>query len=97
MLFLTTMLACGGGETLSPEAARGKVVYQNHCTSCHSSDPGRDGPVGPTVKGASQELIDARIMRGEYPVGYTPKRQTTLMIPMPQVASSIDDLAAYLE
>lgn len=97
MLFLMTLVACGGGETLSPEAARGKMVYQNTCTSCHSSDPAKDGPVGPAVKGSSHELIEARVMRGEYPAGYTPKRQTTLMIPLPQVEKSIDDLAAYLK
>ena len=33
-----------------------------------------DGSVGPAVAGASRELIEAKVLRGEYPPGYTPKR-----------------------
>lgn len=35
-------------------------------------------------------------MRGTYPPGYAPKRQTTVMQLMPDVAASIPDLAAFL-
>ena len=55
-----------------------------------------DGPIGPAVKGATRELLEARVVRGTYPPGYTPKRNTTVMPPMPTLAPSVDDLAAYL-
>jgi mono/diheme cytochrome c family protein len=86
--------ACGGGADTPAE--RGRQVYQASCTSCHASDPARDGPVGPAVKGASRELLDARVVRGTYPPGYRPKRPSAVMQPMPQLAANIDDLAAYL-
>jgi hypothetical protein len=41
-------------------------------------------------------LLEARVLRGAYPPGYTPKRPSAVMQPMPQVASSLSDLAAYL-
>jgi len=48
------------------------------------------------VKGSSRELLEARVLRGEYPPGYTPKRDTAIMQPVPQLARTIPDLAAYL-
>jgi hypothetical protein len=35
-------------------------------------------------------------VRGTYPPGYTPKRPSAVMQPMPTLAPSIADLAAYL-
>ncbi len=77
-------------------AARGKQVYLAECTACHNSDPTKDGPVGPAIKGSSQKLLEARILRASYPPGYTPKRTTAIMLPQPKVASKIPDLAAFL-
>ena len=85
----------GEDELLSDAARRGKQVYIN-CIACHGADPTRDGPVGPAIAGASRELIEARVLRGEYPSGYSPKRDTAQMPPMPYLAPRIDDLAAYL-
>lgn len=95
------LAACSGegtpGATAGGEAAtRGRLVYLSQCTSCHATDPATDGPVGPAVKGASRELLEARVVRGTYPSGYAPKRNTAVMQPMPQVAADISDLAAYL-
>jgi mono/diheme cytochrome c family protein len=87
---------CSQGSSLSPEAERGRQVYAAQCTSCHSSDPAQNGPLGPAVKGSSRELIEARVVRGTYPPGYTPKRPSAIMQPMPQLAGSLDDLAVYL-
>ena len=84
------------GSSLSPEAERGRQVYLAQCSACHATDPGRDGPVGPAVRGASRELLEARLVRGTYPSGYTPKRPSVVMQPMPHLAGSLDDLAAYL-
>ena len=91
------LAGCSGqGSPLSPEAERGRQLYVAQCTSCHSSDPAQNGPVGPAVKGSSRELLEARLLRGVYPPGYTPKRPSTIMQPMPHLAGSLDDVAAYL-
>jgi mono/diheme cytochrome c family protein len=90
------LAGCSQGPTLSAEAERGRQVYAAQCTSCHSSDPAQNGPLGPAVKGSSRELLEARIVRGTYPPGYTPKRPSAVMQPMPNLAGNVDDLAAYL-
>ncbi|PYM60076.1 MAG: cytochrome C [Candidatus Rokuibacteriota bacterium] len=88
----------GCGPSGSPTALeRGRQVYQANCTSCHALDPAQDGPVGPAVKGSSQELLETRVLRGTYPPGYTPKRPSAIMQPLPNLAGSIPDLAAYLK
>ncbi len=90
------VVACGEGPAAGAAATRGRTLYLAQCTTCHATDPARTGPVGPAVKGASRELLEARILRGAYPPGYAPKRSSALMPPMPQLASSIGDLAAFL-
>jgi mono/diheme cytochrome c family protein len=94
-----SLLALSGctQEKLGPEAERGRQVYLSQCTACHAVDPGLPGPVGPEVKGASRELLEAKILRGTYPPGYKPKRPTSVMPPQPQVANDIPALAAYLK
>ena len=59
-------------------------------------DPAKTGTLGPPVAGSSRELVDARVLRVAYPPGYQPKRPTTLMQPMPDLAGSIDDITAFL-
>ena len=100
-VLVATVLAAAGwllrpGRALSPEAERGRQVYLAHCSSCHSADPAQNGPLGPAVKGSTRELLEARVLRGVYPPGYTPKRPSAVMQPMPQLAASLDDLSAYL-
>jgi mono/diheme cytochrome c family protein len=98
-LTVTTALALAacGGPALGPEAERGRQVYLAQCTQCHASDPGQPGPVGPPIKGASRQLLEAKLLRGAYPTGYRPKRPTSLMQAQPQLASEIPALAAYLQ
>jgi mono/diheme cytochrome c family protein len=93
---LAALAGCSDPGPTDPAAERGRQVYLAQCTACHATDPARDGAVGPAVKGASQELLEARIVRGVYPPGYKPKRPGAVMQPMPQLAGNIDDLAAYL-
>ena len=88
------LAACAGDG--SP-AGRGRQVYLAQCTACHNSDPSKNGPLGPAIKGSSRELLEARVLRGVYPPGYKPKRGTAIMQPMPQLASALDDLAAFLK
>ena len=76
---------------------RGRQVYLAQCVACHNPDPSKTGPIGPAVKGSSPELLELRVVRGSYPPGYKPKRDSALMQPMPHLASAIPDLAAYLK
>ena len=76
--------------------ARGKLVYSNNCISCHNRDPKLPGSLGPEIFGSTSELLTARILRAEYPAGYTPKRQSHAMPALPHLAADIDALTAYL-
>ena len=67
-----------------------------NCVACHSLDPSKDGTLGPAVRGASPALLEARVLRAEYPPGYSPKRTTRVMPPRPDLAAALPDLAAYL-
>ena len=91
-------LAVGGCSEsgLSPSAERGRQVYLAQCTACHSGDPSQAGSVGPPVKGSPREVLEAKVLRGEYPPGYTPKRPTKVMVPLPALAPDIAALADYL-
>jgi mono/diheme cytochrome c family protein len=86
--------ADSGGDAL---ATRGRQVYLAQCIQCHNATPALDGPVGPAVKGASRELLEAKVIRGEYQPGYTPKRPTKVMPPQPALAPDIPALAGYLK
>lgn len=102
LAFILVLGACSEDPTSSTgmsgdgDASRGKQVYLAQCTACHNSDPAKDGPLGPPVKGSSRELLEARLVQGTYPPGYTPKRNTSVMKPLPQLEASIPDLAAFL-
>jgi mono/diheme cytochrome c family protein len=92
------LAACGPGEAGggAPSVERGRAVYLAVCTACHNADPARDGVQGPAVAGASRELLEARLLRGVYPPGYRPKRDTALMPRFPQLAGQLDDLHDFL-
>lgn len=77
-------------------ANRGRGIYLSNCAACHSTDPSKEGSTGPAVKGSSRELLEARILRAAYPVGYAPKRKSTAMPTYPYLKSAIPDLAAFL-
>lgn len=85
-------------ETVRPaDPARGRRIYVANCTACHNSDPSKDGSIGPAIKGSSQALLEARLLRSSYPPGYTPKRKTKIMPSQPYLKSAIPDLAAFFE
>lgn len=86
------------GTTSDPQALlkRGRMIYQTNCTACHHSDPNKAGSLGPEVFGSSLELLEARIMRGTYPEGYKPKRDTKSMVPLPHLEKEIPALFQYL-
>jgi hypothetical protein len=41
-------------------------------------------------------LLEAKVLQGTYPPGYTPKRTTKIMVPIPAVAPDIPALAEHL-
>ena len=88
--------AAGSEESATNLASRGERIYNVNCIACHHRDPTQDGGLGPPVAGSSRELLEARVMRGEYPPGYTPKADTRLMIALPHLEPELDALAAFL-
>ena len=81
---------------LSDLAKRGKATYLANCIACHNPDPTIAGSIGPDIAGSSLELLEARILRREYPAGYTPKRKSDQMPDFPQLKDDIPALHAYL-
>jgi mono/diheme cytochrome c family protein len=75
---------------------RGRVVYQTNCISCHNSDPKKAGSIGPDVFGSSKALLEARILRADYPPDYHAKRMTHVMNALPHLKDEIDAIHAYL-
>jgi mono/diheme cytochrome c family protein len=95
LLALASITGCGEGKPRT-EAEKGRTLYSLHCTACHNPDPSKDGSLGPAVKGSSLDLLIARVTRGEYPPGYTPKRQTHIMQKLPLTVDEVKSLHAYL-
>lgn len=75
---------------------RGKLVYETNCISCHNRDPKQRGGVGPDVWGSSLELLEARVIHGRYPEGYTPKQTSGAMAAMPFLKNDLAALHAHL-
>lgn len=95
---LQILSACGKKQpqTGDPKVIAGKGVFLARCISCHSANPALDGPLGPAIKGSSLELLQARVLRGEYPPGYTPKRATKIMVKLPLTEDDVAHLHAFL-
>jgi mono/diheme cytochrome c family protein len=92
-------LACSSGEDapLSDLAKEGQQIYQNVCIACHNGNPNLDGAIGPANAEASKALLLAKVVHGEYPPGYTPKRPDSKTMPLfPYLEPKIPALAAYL-
>jgi len=87
---------CNSPRALTP-AQRGEVVYRTNCISCHNRDPNLPGPLGPPIAGSSRALVEARVMHGTYPPGYTPKRGSHEMRALPWLNGHTGDLTAYLD
>lgn len=86
-------------KTLSHEELieAGRSAYNSNCIACHSVDPMQDGALGPAVAGSSLALIEARVLRAEYPEGYEPKRKTRVMVALPHLEPRLPELTAYLQ
>jgi len=91
--------ACSKESEQSGQSAdwkRGRAVYVANCVACHNSDPSKDGPIGPAIKGSPPELVESRVLRTQYPPGYKPKRNTQVMPTFPFLKTEIPYLAVYL-
>ncbi len=100
-LSLFVMAGCGGDEggsqsEMQRQAKRGRAVFLANCVACHNNDPSRDGPIGPAIRGSSQELLTARVLSSKYPPNYRPKRSTNIMPQFPFLKDDIPNLVAYL-
>jgi mono/diheme cytochrome c family protein len=97
-LIAIALSACSGesDESADPTVARGELIYRNVCTVCHNADPSLDGTIGPAIGSASRELLEAKLLRGEYPSGHTPKRATHQMPRFEYLEPNLDEIAAFL-
>ena len=86
-----------GFSAQAGDAAKGKAVFMANCIACHNMDPAKVGPIGPAIKGASKELLEAKVINNTYPAGFKPQRDTKIMPPLPHLKANLDDLAAYLK
>ena len=78
----------------------GEKIYQLIYISCHDPDPNVDrvgGTFGPPIAGSSRELLSLRVLGTEYPEGYEPKRDTSLMTPFPLTGTQIGYLFSFLQ
>jgi mono/diheme cytochrome c family protein len=98
LIVLTGTAGCNGSppRTLTP-VQRGEVLYRTNCASCHNRDPNLPGPLGPPIAGSPFALVQARVLHGAYPPGYTPKRSTHEMRPLPWLKGQVGDITAYLQ
>ena len=99
VMLLASITACSPQAPLSPTEVlvkRGRQVYQTNCAACHNADPKLKGSLGPDVWGSSKELLTARIVHGNYPAGYTPKKAGGGMPALPHLKNEIDALYEYL-
>jgi len=98
ILIAIAAMACAGDseESGDPAVARGEKIYRNICVVCHNADPNKAGALGPAIAGASRELLGAKLLRGEYPAGYTPQRNTQQMPRFDFLEPNLDDIAAFL-
>jgi mono/diheme cytochrome c family protein len=97
-LIAITVMACAdeSEESGDPAVARGEKIYRNICVACHNADPSVEGPLGPAIADASRELLEAKLLRGEYPAGYTPQRNTQQMTRFEYLEPNLDDIEAFL-
>ena len=97
VLLAASLWGCSDSGGRDPAAERGRQIYLAQCVACHNADPSLPGAVGPPIRGSSRELLEAKLVRGTYPPGYTPKRPTNVMPPQPALAPDVPNLTAFLK
>lgn len=88
-------------EELSPELAKGKLLYVSNCLQCHNRDPNVKGAVGPEIIDAPLEVMISKVMTSNYPEvlppGFVPKRKTHAMRAIPKLKDDIPLIWAYVQ
>jgi len=74
----------------------GKSIYLTRCIACHNTNPKVAGSLGPDIYGSTKELITARVLTATYPTGYTPKRNTKMMVAMPDLKDKLEAIYTFL-
>lgn len=93
--YVLTLMSCNKSE--NEKVQRGRTLYNAQCITCHNTNPALEGPLGPPVSGSSIELLKTKILQGNYPEKYTPKRDTRLMPKLPLTEEDISALAEFLK
>ncbi len=95
---LVATSACSGDSDSSadPAVARGETIYRNICVVCHNADPNEQGTMGPAIARATRDVLEAKVLRGEYPAGYTPARETHQMPQFEYLEPNLDDIEAFI-
>lgn len=74
----------------------GEKIYQRDCATCHNPDPRLQGNIGPAIWGSSKDLLTSKMLEGEYPIFYSPKRTTNVMPKFPKSDSDIEEIYKFL-
>ena len=82
--------------TLTNDIEKGRMVYFANCVSCHNNNPKKPGSIGPVVYGVPIDVLTQKIVSGEYPENYRPKRTSKIMPLMPHLNSEISNLYAFI-
>ncbi len=75
---------------------KGRMVYLANCVSCHNNNPKKLGSIGPEIYGVSIDVLTKKIVSGEYPENYKPKRTSKIMPSMPHLNKEIPNLHAFI-
>ena len=81
---------------LTTEIEKGRMVYFANCVSCHNNNPKKPGSIGPEIYGVSIDTLTQKIVYGNYPENYRPKKTSKIMPAMPHLNKKISNLHAYL-
>jgi mono/diheme cytochrome c family protein len=94
-LFLTTVLA------QTTELDRGRRAYMAVCIQCHNKDPNLKGSMGPELIDAPLSLMQYKVKTGRYPdvmpTGFSTKRKTKLMRPLPKSEKDVPAIYAWIQ
>ncbi len=95
-------LLIGKSPEESQLISRGRAVYLSNCSACHNADPRKVGVLAPEIHDASMELLEARVLRAEYPKGYQSKmaqrgQAPGVMPAMPFLEKDLPAIFAFLQ
>ena len=81
---------------LKTDIEKGRTLYFANCVSCHNNNPKKPGSLGPEVYGVPLDVLTQKIVSGEYPENYRPKRTSKIMPLMPHLNKEILNLHAFI-